>query len=56
MEVDDTVPPTHSGGLNTYMQYNKDYLFTRDSILKVTLGVSMNTLLWYEIMKLDRTH
>ena len=41
----ETNPPEYSEAVNTHTRYNKEYLFTRDSILKAVLGVSMNILL-----------
>ena len=41
METQDTTPSTYSGGSKLPLEYNKDYIFTIDSILKAGLAVNM---------------
>ena len=41
METQDTTPSTYSGGSKLPLEYDKDYIFTIDSILKAGLAVNM---------------
>ena len=41
METQDTTPSTYSGGSKLPLEYDKDYIFTIDSLLKAGLAVNI---------------
>ena len=41
METQDRTPSTYSGGSKLPLEYDKDYIFTIDSLLKAGLAVNI---------------